>query len=133
MKYSAAILVASLAMALAACQTYGAEPKQVAARETLPVANTTTGDGYTAPTFVTAICGECHAVRDNAVSPNPQAPGFADIANSPGLTRATLVTFLSDAHNYPMQMDVDLVREDIELIADYMVTLRSDDYTKRPG
>ena len=85
------------------------------------------------PDYVTAICGQCHAVRDNAVSPNPQAPGFADIANSPGVTRATLVTFLSDAHNYPMQMDVDLVEEDIELIADYMLTLQSDDYAKRPS
>lgn len=85
------------------------------------------------PVFVTAICGDCHAVTDNAISPNPQAPGFADIANTPGLTRETLVAFLSDAHNYPMQMDVDLVEEDIELIADYMITLQSDDYAKTPS
>lgn len=85
------------------------------------------------PVFVTAICGDCHAVTDNAISPNPQAPGFADIANSPGLTRETLVTFLSDAHNYPMQMDVDLAEEDIETIADYMITLQSDDYAKTPS
>jgi cytochrome c553 len=113
------------ALALAGCQTYGAESASTSAvaeaREPAP------------PTYVTAICGECHAVTDNAVSPNPQAPGFADIANSPGLTRATLVTFLSDAHNYPMQMDVDLVEEDIETIADYMITLQSEDYLKRPG
>ena len=49
------------------------------------------------------------------------------------MTRATLVTFLSDAHNYPMQMDVDLVEEDIELIADYMLSLQSDDYVRRPS
>lgn len=113
------------ALALAGCQAYGAEPESTPAvaeaGEPVP------------PTYVTAICGECHAVTDNAVSPNPQAPGFADIANSPGLTRATLITFLSDAHNYPMQMDVDLVEEDIETIADYMMTLQSDDYLKRPG
>jgi len=30
-------------------------------------------------------------------------------------------------------MDVDLVEEDIELVADYMLTLRSDDYVKRPS
>ncbi|QYJ06580.1 hypothetical protein [Qipengyuania flava] len=112
------------ALALAGCQTYGAEPAPTTA-----VASA----GEAPPHYVTAICGECHAVTDNAVSPNPQAPGFADIANSPGLTRATLVTFLSDAHNYPMQMDVDLVEEDIETIADYMMTLQSEDYVKRPG
>lgn len=85
------------------------------------------------PIFVTAICGDCHAVKTNEISPNPQAPGFADIANSPGVTRETLVAFLSDAHNYPMQMDVDLVEEDIELIADYMLTLQTDEYIKRPS
>ena len=124
MKHFAAILAASLS--LVACQTSGAA-------EPIPAANPVATSESAAPTYVTAICGECHAVRANSVSPNPQAPGFADIANSPGVTRDTLVTFLSDAHNYPMQMDVDLVEEDIELIADYMLTLQSDDYVRRPG
>ena len=112
---------------LAGCQSAG--PVAAPAAAPSPAA----ADADAVPDYVTAICGECHAVRDNAVSPNPQAPGFADIANSPGLTHDTLVTFLSDAHNYPMQMDVDLVDEDIEVIADYMLTLRSDDYVRRPG
>jgi cytochrome c553 len=123
MRNTAAIL--AVVLPLAACQTYGAEPA--------PAAHAATTDEDAVPTYVTAICGECHAVTDNAVSPNPQAPGFADIANSPGVTRDTLVTFLSDAHNYPMQMDVDLVEEDIEVIADYMLTLQSEDYVRRPG
>lgn len=124
MKQFAAISAAALA--LAACQTSGAaEPVAMADAATV-------GEGA-APTYVTAICGECHAVAANAVSPDPQAPSWVDIANSPGLTRETLVAFLSDAHNYPMQMDVDLVDEDIDLIADYMMTLRSDDYVRRPG
>ena len=86
-----------------------------------------------APDLVVAVCGECHAVSVNAVSPKPDAPGFADIANSPGLTRETLKTFLSDAHNYPMQMDVDLDEADIELIADHIMTLQSEDYVRRPS
>ncbi len=125
MRHIAAILAASLPVA--ACQTYDVPSAP------LPDAATAAADEDAAPTYVIAICGECHAVQDNAVSPNPQAPGFADIANSPGLTRDTLVTFLTDAHNYPMQMDVDLVEEDIELIADYMLTLQSEDYIRRPG
>ncbi|MEX0342004.1 MAG: hypothetical protein AB3N06_05415 [Erythrobacter sp.] len=123
MKTTTAFLAVMLP--LAACQTDGAEPA--------PAARAPTTGEEAVPTYVTAICGECHAVTDNAVSPNPQEPGFADIANSPGVTRETLVTFLSDAHNYPMQMDVDLVEEDIEVIADYMLTLQSGDYIKRPG
>lgn len=123
-------IVETMALAsllLAGCQSAG----PVAAPAAGP--STAAAGADAVPDYVTAICGECHAVKDNAVSPNPQAPGFADIANSPGLTRDTLVTFLSDAHNYPMQMDVDLVDEDIEVIADYMLTLRSDDYVKRPS
>ena len=123
-------IVETMALAsllLAGCQSAGPVPAPAAAPS--PAA----ADAGAVPDYVTAICGECHAVKDNAVSVNPQAPGFADIANSPGLTRDTLVTFLSDAHNYPMQMDVDLVDEDIEVIADYMLTLRSDDYIKRPS
>ncbi len=85
------------------------------------------------PAFVSGVCGECHAVTLDAISPNPQAPGFADIANSPGVTPETLETFLSDAHNYPMQMDVDLVEEDIELIADYLMTLQSEEYSRPLG
>ena len=125
MRIVEAMALASLL--LAGCQSAG----PVAAPAAAPSPAAANADAV--PDYVTAICGECHAVRDNAVSVNPQAPGFADIANSPGLTRDTLVTFLSDAHNYPMQMDVDLVEEDIELIADYMLTLQSDDYVKRPS
>jgi len=123
-------IVETMALAsllLAGCQSAG--PVAAPAAAPSPAA----ADADAVPDYVTAICGECHAVKNNAVSVNPQAPGFADIANSPGLTRDTLVTFLSDAHNYPMQMDVDLVDEDIKVIADYMLTLRSDDYIKRPS
>lgn len=86
-----------------------------------------------APDYVVAVCGECHAVTVDAVSPMADAPGFADIANTPGLTRETLETFLSDAHNYPMQMDVDLDEADIEVIADHIMTLQSEDYVRRPS
>lgn len=89
--------------------------------------------GREVPVYVHAVCGDCHAVRANEISPNPQAPGFADIANSPGMTRDTLVAFLSDAHNYPLQMDVDLDRKDVETIADYIVTLQSEDYRRTPS
>ena len=120
MKHVVAVLVASVS--LSACHTSGASE-----------VNTVTTNGDVVPAFVTAICGECHAVVDSSVSPDPQAPNWADIANSPGLTRESLVVFLSDAHNYAMQMDVDLVEDDINLIADYMMTLQSEEYIKPPG
>ena len=117
--------IVMLGLLASGCQVNG--PSVETAAPAAPVAASAEKE---APIFVTAICGDCHAVKINQISPNPQAPGFADIANSPGVTRETLVAFLSDAHNYPMQMDVDLVEEDIELIADYMITLQSNTYVK---
>ena len=117
MKYAISIILA--APMLASCQS--TEGVRLAKTEAQ------------APDYVVAVCGECHAVTVNAVSPKPDAPGFADIANTPGLTRETLENFLSDAHNYPMQMDVDLDEADIELIADHIMTLQSEDYVRRPS
>ena len=118
-------LIIAAGFLAASCQTY-----------TSPTAVSTQSvdqEAPDAPVYVVAICGDCHAVSADAISPNPQAPGFADIANSPGITRETLIAFLSDAHNYPLQMDVDLDREDIEVIADHIITLQSDDYHKTPS
>lgn len=126
MRHFKAIVI--LGLFASGCQVNGSSVETAA-----PAAPVAANAEKEPPIFVTAICGDCHAVKTNEISPNPQAPGFADIANSPGVTRETLFAFLSDAHNYPMQMDVDLVEEDIELIADYMLTLQSDDYIKRPS
>ncbi len=85
------------------------------------------------PLLINSTCRSCHAVTTDAISPHPRAPTFVDIANTPGLTRETLTTFLGDAHNYPDQMDVDLDAADIAIIAEYMLTLQSEDYVKRPS
>lgn len=83
------------------------------------------------PMLVTANCAGCHAVGPNALSPLVEARSFVDIANMPGLTRASLATFLSDAHNYPDVMDVELDDADVLVVTDYLLTLRDESY--RPG
>ena len=83
--------------------------------------------------FVQAACGGCHAVEEPGLSPNPASPTFADIANREGLSHETLVTWLTDAHNYPEVMDFDLDPPQVDDIADYILTLRSDNYRKLPG
>ncbi|MFZ9395198.1 MAG: c-type cytochrome [Erythrobacter sp.] len=82
--------------------------------------------------FVQAACGGCHAVEAGDVSPNPSSPPFADIANREGLTRASLVTWLTDAHNYPEDMDFDLDPPQVEQIADHILTLRKEAYRPVP-
>ncbi len=82
--------------------------------------------------FVQAACGGCHAVEATGLSPNPQAPRWVDIANQHGLDRETLASWLADAHNYPEMMDFDLDPDQVQMIADYMITLRSEDYRRQP-
>jgi hypothetical protein len=80
------------------------------------------------PAFVEAACGGCHAVEPPFLSPNPRAPAFATVANRAGVTDDTLGQWLTDAHNYPEDMDFDLTAEQVVQIADYLVTLRRSDY-----
>ena len=112
--------------ALGGCQMAESSPAISATPVTLD-------DAVQAPPFVEGICGECHGVTAFAVSPHPEAPGFANIASRPGITRETLTTFLADAHNYPAQMDVDLDEGDISVVARYMLTLRSDSDIRPPN
>ena len=82
--------------------------------------------------FVQAACGGCHAVEPPWLSPNPLAPRWVDIANRPDLSEASLASWLADAHNYPEEMDFDLDPDQVDLIAGYMLTLRSPDYQRQP-
>ena len=117
---SAAVAVLALAVSLGACQTGGSAP-ETALSKSHP------------PAFVEAACGGCHAVEPPFLSPNPQAPSFEAIANRKGLTEDTLASWLSDAHNYPEDMDFDLEPGHVEQIAAYMVTLRREDYKPQPN
>lgn len=115
------ILILAALGALAACQTVAGDPPNIQPATPAQAA-------ARAPAFVEAACGGCHAVEPPFLSPNPESPSFAAIANREGLTEGTLAAWLMDAHNYPEQMDFTLTREQAEQIADYMVTLRRADY-----
>ena len=80
------------------------------------------------PDFVQAVCGDCHAVEAPFLSPDPQAPTFADIANQQGLTAQSLSAWLRDAHNYPEAMEFYLDEARADELAAYIVTLRNPDY-----
>lgn len=75
-----------------------------------------------------ARCAACHAVAANSASPNPESPGFEDIANRKGLTSATLRQYLRNAHNYPDAMQFKLDRGQVRDLSAYIVTLKRSDY-----
>lgn len=110
-------------LALAACQTAGTDnPPAMLGKPTARSADTR------APAFVEGACGGCHAVEPPFLSPNPASPSFAAIANRQGLSEKSLANWLSEAHNYPEEMDFTLTRAQIDQIAAYMVTLRRAGY-----
>jgi mono/diheme cytochrome c family protein len=78
--------------------------------------------------FAEQRCAACHAVRPNATSPNPDAPPWEDIANRPGVSRATMRAFLRDSHNFPDAMNFRVDARRIRDLADYMLTMRREGY-----
>ncbi len=118
-----AALAALLIFSLTGCQTHSQSAETASAP---PPPHTSTQDE--ALTFTQAACGGCHAVEYPDYSPNPSAPTFASIANREGLSEDTLASWLADAHNYPEVMDFDLTADQVEMVAEHMLTLRKDDY-----
>ncbi|MFN3863828.1 MAG: c-type cytochrome [Erythrobacter sp.] len=116
-------LVAAAILALSGCQTPVSDnPPPMVGKPTAPSPDTR------APAFVEAACGGCHAVEPPFLSPNPASPSFAAIANRRGLSEKSLADWLSQAHNYPEDMDFTLTRAQIDQIAAYMVSLRDAGY-----
>ena len=78
--------------------------------------------------FARNRCSDCHAVEPGGDSPRREAPTFERIANTPGLTRTTLGSWLRDAHNYPDAMYFEIPAEGIDDLVAYMLTLQREDY-----
>lgn len=77
--------------------------------------------------FASTHCAECHAIDKTRPSPNPEAPQFEEIARMPGLSQQTLSTFLHDSHNFPEKMDFTLEPGQADVLAAYILTLKSPD------
>ena len=70
-------------------------------------------------------CARCHQIGGAGDSPDEDAPEFGEIADRPGMTAATLATWLSDAHNYPIEMGFRLEPHEIDSLALYIMRWRS--------
>lgn len=115
---------------LAASQAYADESSRTSSA---PPAQSEPATQDAVPLLVSATCAGCHAVEPGAESPLANTPTFVDIANRDGLTKETLTRYLSDAHNYPDQMDVEVDAADIEVVTDYILSLRTSDYKRDPS
>ncbi len=66
-------------------------------------------------------CSSCHEVGHRPVA-NDGAPAFKAVARQPGMTRERLRHWLVDPH--PPMPNLDLARQDIEDLIDYIETLK---------
>lgn len=117
------------AAVLAACQPMAENPAPGATPAPAP-AERRDDDSLA---FAQGACGGCHAVEAPYLSPNPQAPPFAAIANREGLTAETLGRWLRDAHNYPEEMDFDLDPAQVDMLVAYMLRLQDEAYRPLPS
>jgi len=79
--------------------------------------------------FAQTHCSVCHAVAAGQISPNPEAPPFEAVANTPGLSLATLTPWLHNSHNFPEKMNFAIDPDQIDDLAAYMITLQKSDYS----
>lgn len=100
-----------LALCLAACESVPADEPSASAATGLIIAQDS--------------CGRCHQVRRNGLSPDEDAPPFADIANREGRTAESLAAWLRDGHNYPTEMGFRLEPHQVDALVAYMIRLRS--------
>ena len=79
-------------------------------------------DATTGASIVTTVCASCHAVGDEARSPETKAPRFADIAAMPSTTELSLKVFLRSSHkNMP---NIMLEPDEIDAVSAYILGLK---------
>ncbi len=125
-------VIALAAFCLSACQPTPLM-KTASAPKSAPASAPTAANALIGPAkagfdLSEALCSGCHAIKSSEISPNPQSPTFEMIANAKGLTPGTLSEFLRNSHHFPEKMNFEVVEEDSDLLAAYIITLRSDDY-----
>jgi mono/diheme cytochrome c family protein len=72
--------------------------------------------------LVKSECAACHAVGEEAKSPEPKAPRFADVAALPSTTELSLKVFLRSSHkNMP---NIMLEPDEIDDAVGYILGLK---------
>ena len=123
-------VLALVVLTISACSS-GQLSQKAAASRPMPAKAEVAGSERSARglVFVQAKCSGCHAVTPGRSSPNPEAPPFETVVNTPGLTAATLKPWLRDSHNFPAMMNFAIAPDQIDDLAAFLITLQHSDYT----
>jgi mono/diheme cytochrome c family protein len=83
------------------------------------------GDVHAGQIYVKDVCASCHAVQPEAsMSPKIDAPSFAAVANTPGMTRTALTVWLTTPH--PTMPNFVLEAQDLDNVIAYILSLKND-------
>jgi mono/diheme cytochrome c family protein len=86
------------------------------------LATATAATAATGEKLVKGECAACHAIGDEARSPESKAPRFADVAAMPSTTELSLKVFLRSSHkNMP---NIMLEPDEIDAAANYILGLK---------
>jgi mono/diheme cytochrome c family protein len=81
------------------------------------------GDPVAGRAFAQQVCAVCHAVRAGQTqSPNPDAPTFQKVVQTPGITALALTVILQSAHR--RMPDLVLSTAERNDVIAYMLSLR---------
>jgi mono/diheme cytochrome c family protein len=81
-----------------------------------------TGDPAAGAVYVEKICAQCHTIKGAEISPNPTAPPFKVVANTPGMTATALAVWLTTSH--PTMPNIVLEGQDLENVIEFILTLK---------
>ena len=103
-------------LSIIACLSFVLAPSSVSAVEL--------GNAAQGLSYARTACATCHLVEnDGPYSPNPDAPTFKDIANTPGMTGTAINVWLQTSH--PTMPDLIIPQDDTDNLIAYITSLRT--------
>lgn len=83
------------------------------------------GDARAGQAYAEKFCSECHAVSPGAGgAQNPEAPSFASVANSEGMSERALGVWFQTSH--PTMPNFVIPRKDLDDVIAYIMSLKAD-------
>jgi mono/diheme cytochrome c family protein len=81
-----------------------------------------TGDPAAGAAYAEKICAQCHSIKGAEPSPEPTAPPFKVVANTPGMTATALTVWLSTSH--PTMPNIVLEPQELDNVIAFILTLK---------
>jgi mono/diheme cytochrome c family protein len=80
------------------------------------------GDPQAGFDYAHSVCATCHAISQEP-SPNPTAPRFKDVANTPGMTPTAIKVWLQGA-SHPTMPNIMISGQELRNLTAYILSLK---------